>query len=65
MEDYYFYDAAVENWIVFIDIGDRCFIDFNLDSATFIIERMQVNFPQTVEKIFLISPSLSMQLSWS
>ncbi len=22
MEDYYFYDANIENWIIFIDVGD-------------------------------------------
>jgi CRAL/TRIO domain len=64
MEDYYFVDAYVENWILFIDVADRSFLEFDIEAVKKIMEKLSINFPQTVEKIFLISPSLSLQLSW-
>ncbi|CAD8196162.1 unnamed protein product [Paramecium octaurelia] len=65
MEDYCFFDGKIENWNIIIDLKEKCVLNVKLQEYYSLFQLMYQNFPCTVDKIFILHPSLSIQLGWA
>ncbi|CAD8120921.1 unnamed protein product [Paramecium sonneborni] len=65
MEDYCFFDGKIENWNIIIDLKEKCILNVKLQDYYSLFQLMYQNFPCTVDKIFILHPSLSIQLGWA
>ena len=62
---YAFLPGKVENWIFIINYGNMSFFDLPIKNLGSIIQMMQLNYGGSLEKMFMLNPSISLSTSWS
>lgn len=59
-----FIPGKIENWIIFIDIGNKGLTGAPLGLIGTIISTMSKNFCSCLEKMYLVNPSTSLKFMW-
>lgn len=60
-----FYNGKVENWIILLDICGKGILNFPFKMLIKLISLTAVNFRNTLFKIFILNPSISLNTSWN
>jgi len=63
-QEYYFVPGKVENWIIMIDASGCGLLNFPFKIFKKIIQVTSINFPSTLEKIYIMNPSQTIVASW-
>jgi hypothetical protein len=59
-----FYPGYVENMVFIIDTNHMSFFNFPFYAAKAVIQTTSKYFPHTLEKVFIMNPSMSLYCVW-
>lgn len=64
-QQYCFYEGYVENWIILIDTAELGLLSLPTDILKKIISTAAAHYVGNLEKLFLLNPSMGLNMSWS
>ncbi|KAM3137808.1 hypothetical protein pb186bvf_010051 [Paramecium bursaria] len=65
VEEYMFERGKVESWIVILKTQDQSVFKLPLDILNQLVSTLQILYPCTLEALYIIQPSLSLNIQWS
>jgi hypothetical protein len=65
IEDYMFHPGKIETWVLLIDVNNITFPDFPFEFLRDVIKEASQNFPSALDELYILKPSLQLNLLWS